>query len=131
MKTITLNAWISFGKLDSSNYPLEVEITDEEYKRLLRLYQDAAEGESPEFFEISSSDFPDDAGDLRDKLLYAVDSDATESMTHEMYENLEADPAHEDTGYGVTRQELASGWSVGDTYDYGFSFRADEKYRFD
>lgn len=115
MKTITLSAQIDFGGGDTNDWNLTVRLEDKLTALLLRL---ATENGG----SVNDSILRREAPDLWKSLYYMVATDATESLSHEMYENLESDPQHRDTGYGVTVEQLNAGWFVTDTYDIGFRF---------
>ena len=101
MKTITFPAFCRFGKLYSGESDVEVELTDEEYDRIMKYGTNA---------DIYYNEFPNckELKDLYDKI-YTI---AVDQMTQEMRE------------YGDLEEKYANDpdWKVDDTYYCGVHF---------
>jgi len=79
MKTITLEAWISFGDNDSNDWCVFADVTEEEYALLENLRE--------ELDVVSYYDVDKASPDLAQKLIDIVREDAEEGLNEEAEEN--------------------------------------------
>ena len=104
MKTITFPAYCTFGKGDSGESEVEVELTDEEYERVMAL------GTKPDVY-YDGFDECEELKDIYDKV-YAI---AVNQMTEEMRDYGEFD---EDEEEKINDPD----WQIDDMYACGVNF---------
>lgn len=109
MKTITLNCVTEFGKWDSADFDVEVEITDEKYDRLVKAKE-----------ESESDDYTDWEGvkDIISELDAIAVKQATEDILSYDRESVQ-DYIDEDIENGYIKSE--DEWSADSVYQIGIA----------
>ena len=106
MKAVWFECYISYGKCDSNSWDEEIDLTCEEYERLVEVMKNAIEEGIEDFYEC------EEVADIYDKVYEIVVERATENI-------LEFDPEAVEE---YLEDEETDEWRADDIYPIGVNF---------